>query len=65
MVKLNEVFVPGGQPTITFVERSENAILKRVEKAIKMPSRLVSISGPSKVGKTVLCRKALQRKQYV
>jgi hypothetical protein len=57
MSKLKDIFVPGGQPTVTYVSRVSRAIESSLEKALDKGHMLISISGPTKSGKTVLCRK--------
>ena len=60
------VFVAGGQPTITYVPRSELHIERGLARAVAAPNQIVSLSGPTKCGKTVLCRRVLgQDREYV
>lgn len=54
--KATEVFVPSDFPTVTYVEREEEKLEKRVRDAIDTPRSPISISGPSKTGKTALVR---------
>ncbi len=61
----DEVFVAGGQPTITYVERQEDHIERSFARAVATPNQIVSLSGPTKTGKTVLCRRILGDRQYV
>ena len=56
MVRATEVFVPSDFPTITYVERQDEKLEKRVRDAIETPKSPISISGPSKTGKTALVR---------
>lgn len=49
-----EVFVPSGTPTHTYVNRTEEKNEEKLEAALDMPKMVVSISGPSKTGKTAL-----------
>lgn len=55
-MNLNEVFVPGGQPTVTYVPRDSLALEDSLNRAIDRGHSLVSVTGPTKSGKTVLCR---------
>ncbi|MDP9055215.1 MAG: TniB family NTP-binding protein [Acidobacteriota bacterium] len=55
----------GGQPTITYVERSAEHIELKLARAIATPNQIVSLSGPTKTGKTVLCRRTLRQRQFV
>jgi hypothetical protein len=61
----DEVFVAGGQPTYTYVERSAEHIELKFARAIATPNQIVSLSGPTKTGKTVLCRRTLGDRQFV
>jgi hypothetical protein len=61
----DEVFVAGGQPTYTYVERSAEHVELNVARAIATPNQIVSLSGPTKSGKTVLCRRMLGERQFV
>jgi hypothetical protein len=61
----DEVFVAGGQPTFTYVERSAEHIELKFARAIATPNQVVSLSGPTKTGKTVLCRRMLGNRQFV
>ena len=63
--KLNNVFVPGGQPTVTFVERSQLGVIEALKRAISSPNCIVSVTGATKSGKTVLVRNVLAQRQYV
>jgi hypothetical protein len=61
----DDVFVAGGQPTVTYVQREEEHIERSFARAIATPNQIVSLSGPTKTGKTVLCRRTLGDRQYV
>lgn len=61
----DEVFIAGGQPTVTYVERDELDIERGLARAIAAPNQIVSLAGPSKSGKTVLCRRVLGEREYV
>lgn len=61
----DDVFVAGGQPTITYVDRQEAHVERNLARAIATPNQVVSVAGPSKTGKTVLCRKVLGDREYV
>lgn len=54
--RATEVFVPSDFPTVTYVEREEEKLERRVKEAIETPRSPISISGPSKTGKTALVR---------
>ncbi len=59
------MFVAGGQPTITYIERSAEHVELKLARAIATPNQIVSLSGPTKTGKTVLCRRLLGDRQFV
>jgi hypothetical protein len=62
---LNDVFIPGGQPSITYVDRVHLGIERTLRKAISLPNTIVALTGPTKSGKTVLCRSVLEQFEYV
>lgn len=49
-----EVFVPNGTPTHTYVKRAAEKNEEKLADALAMPKMAISISGPSKTGKTAL-----------
>jgi len=61
----DEVFVAGGQPTVTYVQREEEHIERSFARAVATPNQIVSLSGPTKTGKTVLCKRTLGEREYV
>jgi hypothetical protein len=63
--KLNEVFTPGGQPSITYVDRGHLGLEASLRKAVALPSTIVSLTGQTKCGKTVLCKNVLGKYEYV
>jgi hypothetical protein len=60
-ISRDNVFVAGGQPSVTYVKRDEEHIEREFARAIAAPGQIVSLSGPSKSGKTVLCKSALEK----
>jgi hypothetical protein len=50
-----KVFVPGGQPYVTYVDRAHLHIEESLGRALRAPNQIVSLAGPTKSGKTVLC----------
>lgn len=54
-----EVFTPTGVPTLTYVYRQEQDLESHLRAAVRTPGLVVSLSGPSKSGKTVLIRKVI------
>jgi hypothetical protein len=59
MVKAAKVFVPGGQPTVTYVPRENEGLEQALWDHVDSPYRLLSVTGPTKSGKTVLVRAVL------
>jgi hypothetical protein len=60
-LKANEVFVPGSYPQHTYVTREEQGLESSLRDALDTPGQVVSLSGPSKSGKTVLVEKVVGR----
>jgi hypothetical protein len=61
----DDVFVAGGQPTVTYVDRQELHVERSLARALATPNQIVSLAGPTKTGKTVLCKKMLGEREYV
>jgi hypothetical protein len=57
--KAQQVFIPGGYPTYTYVERSDKSYEEDLRDAILTPGQIISMAGPSKSGKTVLVEKVV------
>ena len=62
MNKSAEIFKPGALPVTTYISR-ESALgftyEERLEQALNMSGYITLISGPSKIGKTVLCERVV------
>ncbi len=56
-VRMSKVFVPGGFPTITYIDRREKQLEGRVASAKDNLAKLVVVTGATKSGKTVLVDK--------
>lgn len=54
-----EVFVPGSFPTETYIQRADVDYETELKDALSMDGMVVSISGPSKSGKTVLIERVV------
>ena len=54
-----EVFVPNDVPIVTYIDRQESHLEKSLRDALTTPGQIVSLSGPSKSGKTVLIKKVI------
>ena len=52
-----DVFTPNDTPTFTYVDRSDLQLEKKLSDGLRLKNMVISISGPSKTGKTVLVNK--------
>jgi hypothetical protein len=64
-ISRDTVFIAGGQPSITYVGRQHLDMERHLARAIATPNQIVSLSGPTKSGKTVLCRHVLGDRHYI
>ncbi len=64
-LKATEVFTPGSFPTYTYVERGEKELESRLDDGLATPGQVISLSGPSKSGKTVLIEKVVTRDNLI
>lgn len=60
-----DVFTPSDYPTHTYVQREEETLESRLRQALDTPGEVVSVSGPSKSGKTVLIEKIAGRENLI
>ncbi len=60
-----EVFTPNDYPKYTYIERGGEKLEKRLEDALQTPKAVVSISGPSKSGKTALVERVVGRDNLI
>ncbi|TIQ61995.1 MAG: hypothetical protein E5X41_30580 [Mesorhizobium sp.] len=58
-MKVQQVFTPNDTPTVTYVDRSEHKLEQTLRDYCATPNIVVSLSGPSKSGKTVLIKKVV------
>src|ERR1700730_5104876 len=65
MLKVVEVFTPNDVPTFTYVDRPTHKLEQRLEQAFQIPKMIISISGPSKSGKTVLVNKVIEKDNLI
>lgn len=65
MAKVVEVFTPNDLPTFTYVDRATHKFEERLRDALAIPKMIVSLSGPSKSGKTVLVNKVIERDNLI
>jgi transposase len=61
MTRATEVFTPTTVPTFTYVDRSTKRLEERLRQAFEIPRMVISLSGPSKSGKTVLVNKVVEK----
>lgn len=60
-----DVFTPSDYPVHTYVQRDEQRTEERLMQALETPGEVVSVSGPSKSGKTVLIEKVAGRDNLI
>jgi hypothetical protein len=59
VVRTTDVFTPNKLPVFSYVERGEYNFETRLGDAPSIPNMIISLSGPSKSGKTVLVTKVI------
>lgn len=64
-MRATRVFISGGLPTVTYNPRTHLELENKLIDYIDTGYRLISVTGPTKSGKTVLCTKLLPRKNCV
>ena len=64
-MKVTEIFTPSDYPVHTYVQRDEARIENRLREALGTPGEIVSVSGPSKSGKTVLIEQVAGRDNLI
>lgn len=64
-ISLREVFTPGGLPSITYVGRDQLKLEKSLEEGLARGYTFIVVTGPTKSGKTVLCKKVLNKRKIV
>lgn len=63
--QLKDVFIPSGQPSVTYVQRNDLDIERSLDRALTQGRMIISLTGPTKCGKTVLCKRVLESANYV
>jgi hypothetical protein len=63
--RTTEVFVPGGMPEHTYVPRSEHRLEERLNASKHNLCKLVTVTGTTKSGKTVLTRRVFPQQESV
>jgi len=64
-MKAADVFTPGKSPEITFVDDQLQNKKQQLNDALDMGSTVISLSGPSKSGKTVFIEKSLGKERLI
>jgi hypothetical protein len=64
-ITVGKVFVPGGRPSVTYNPRPELGLERQVEEYLDERHRVLSVSGPTKTGKTTLLRSMLSDRVWV
>jgi hypothetical protein len=59
-LRVGEVFVAGGLPAVTYNPRAQLGLEERVKDYLDERHRVLSVSGPTKTGKTVLVKKVME-----
>jgi hypothetical protein len=60
-----EVFVPNGTPTHTYIKRQAQKNEENLSAALQMPKMVISVSGPSKTGKTALIDTCITQERII
>jgi len=60
-----DVFTAGGMPSITYNARTNLGLVKRLSQRLGMKGKVLSITGPTKIGKTVLWKKVIPEDKRV
>lgn len=64
-LKASEVFTPGSFPVHTYVARQDLQLEQTLRDALDTPGQVISLTGPSKSGKTVLVEKVVGRDNLI
>lgn len=64
-MRVTEVFNPGGFPDYTYNPRNKLELEKQFNDYLESGNKLLSLTGPTKSGKTVLCRKIIPKKEGI
>jgi hypothetical protein len=63
--KVQDVFTPNDLPKHTYVNRSALRLEEKLQDALLISKMIVSVSGPSKAGKSVLIQKVIDQKRLI
>jgi hypothetical protein len=65
MPRVTQVFTPSDMPSYTYVQRATRNLEEQLRQAFEVPKMIISISGPSKSGKTVLVKKVIEKDSLI
>jgi hypothetical protein len=65
LLRAVDVFTPGSYPEYTYVDRVDQGFEMNLRDSLDTPGQVVSISGPSKSGKTVLVEKVVGKDSLI
>src|SRR5438876_5905949 len=64
-LRMRNVFVPGGQPVVTYVRRTKTDVERVLRTASDNLCKLVTLTGPTKSGKTVVTNRVYPKESCV
>jgi len=64
-MRVEKVFTPSGYPDHTYVKQEEKSLEDDITRGIHTPGEIVSLSGPSKSGKTVLVQRVTDENSLI
>ncbi|ESZ55605.1 hypothetical protein NL532_15835 [Mesorhizobium sp. C120A] len=64
-MKIQQVFTPNDIPTVTYVDRADHKLEQKLRDNFNTPNMIISVSGPSKSGKTVLVKKVIPEEELI
>lgn len=65
LLVLRDVFTPGGLPSVTYVDRDHLKLEDKLADVLARGFAFTVVTGPTKSGKSVLCKKVLERGNLV
>lgn len=63
--RVGEIFIAGGQPNVTYNPRKRHKLEEKLLDYLDTGYKLLSVTGSTKSGKTVLCRKMIPLKKGI
>lgn len=64
-MKISEVFTAGGIPSITYNSREGYKLETKLLLALENKGKILSITGSTKIGKSTLCKKVIQKEKLI